>query len=207
MEEGSVNCIECNNPMLLRTALKHDGKCVPCARGYRESIESGQRYYAEQKKLRDHPADAHWRSLCTKVGDPTIGFETLTKAEKIYFAVSLLEGEVFNGGFEQYFTNSSADYFSTALDGFEALNDSVSLSLVNRAKERLFGDEEVETDHARRNIQCKRLGHFDDSFDYGDLDEIDREFVSHYEEALRQKLLQFAFDHKFWGDEKTLYVI
>jgi hypothetical protein len=52
----------------------------------------------------------------------------------------VLEGDVYNGGFDQYFHNSSADHYSRALETLVAVGASNTARLVVAAKEVLFGD-------------------------------------------------------------------
>jgi len=50
-------------------------------------------------------------SLVERVCRSPDGFEKLSDAEKLYYALTLLQDEVNNGGFHQFFFNSSGSYF------------------------------------------------------------------------------------------------
>jgi hypothetical protein len=52
--------------------------------------------------------------LALKVYHSPTGFDGLSHPQKLYFAVGLLEGEVYNGGFQQYFFNDSGSYYAYA---------------------------------------------------------------------------------------------
>jgi hypothetical protein len=201
MDEESIPCIECGNPVLPRTANRNAGKCVPCARGYRESLEKARLYYEEEKRYRTSPDALFWRSLCERVDNPALGFETLREPEQIFFAVCLLEGEVYNGGFEQYFTNSSSDYFDYALRGLAAMGDTEGLKITRRAKQLLFGDSEVSVDRVSRYDVIERCGLSDSPETVHRLNELDSLFVKNFEENLSSRLRQFAAMHYFWESE------
>ena len=47
-----VPCSKCGVPILESTALRTNGLCMPCKRGYRESIEEGKRYIREERERR-----------------------------------------------------------------------------------------------------------------------------------------------------------
>jgi hypothetical protein len=68
----------------------------------------------------------------------------------MYFAVGLLEGEVYNGGFHQYFFNSSGSYYAVTVRGLMAIEAHQSLSLLREAKEHLFPKKSVPADTATR---------------------------------------------------------
>jgi hypothetical protein len=78
------------------------------------------------------------------------GVDSFSEAERQYFAVGLLEGEVYNGGFDQYFFNSSADYYRYAIAGLQAMGAQQALELLLRAKQVVFGFEEPPQDTERR---------------------------------------------------------
>jgi hypothetical protein len=67
------------------------------------------------------------------------GFESLSEVERQYFAVGLLDGEVYNGGFHQYFYNSSGDTYPEAIEGLETMGALQALELLRKAKQIVFG--------------------------------------------------------------------
>jgi hypothetical protein len=109
-----VPCAECGALILPSTAEETGGLCMPCKGGYRKDIEEGRRRIEEEKKRRDSPGDRFWRSLVDRVHRTPEGYGGLTEAEQVDFAVCVLEGEVYNGGFEQYFFNSRPSRFCSA---------------------------------------------------------------------------------------------
>lgn len=199
MADETTVCTACGNPMLVRTAERYDGKCIPCASGYRESIEQSKLFYEEQKRRENDPDVVFWRSLCKRVDNPVLGFDSLQNPEKLYFAVCVLEAEIYNGGFDQYFTNSSADYFEYAVRGLEKMNDELGLELTLKAKRLLFDDKDVPKRDAR-------LDYFETTKILNDpeisrlLDDMDKAFVKNYEEALSHRLRMFALENGLWEE-------
>lgn len=108
-----------------------------------------------------------------------VGFEGLTKPQQSVAAVQMLINEVNNGGFHQYFFNSSGDYFSSALSGLQDIAATNTQRLLNRAI-KLFG---ARAPSPHREIRIKQLDKLskkaeaelsalDDEF-YKDADNID----------------------------------
>ena len=136
-----VPCKTCGAMILPTTAEKNGGLCMPCKQGNRENIENSKEYYKKQKEY--DPFRELWHSLVKRVhatDDEEAGFNALTDDEKIYFAVGILDGEVYNGGMHQFFSNSSGSLFQEVIKGLELLNATNSLWLVRKATKILFGD-------------------------------------------------------------------
>jgi Domain of unknown function (DUF4375) len=49
------------------------------------------------------------------------GFGGLPRQEKLYFSVCILDGEVYNGGFHQFFFNYSGEHYHEAFFGLAEL--------------------------------------------------------------------------------------
>jgi hypothetical protein len=69
-----------------------------------------------------------------------------------YFAVCCFDGELYNGGFDQFFANSSGSYYQHALVGLEELGAQQVVELLRRAKQVLFDFAEVPTDTGQRRM-------------------------------------------------------
>ena len=150
--------------------MKNDGLCMPCAAGIRKSIEASREYYRKRRQSeQEDPVRALWLSLVRRV-DQGEGYSGLTLPERRYFAVGLLEGEVHNGGFAQYFWNSSSDCYLDAVAGLEELGATRSLELLLRAKQVVFGFRDVPAFTAQRrqtttsDSQLSRLDRLDRQF-------------------------------------------
>lgn len=71
------------------------------------------------------------------------GFFKLSEDDQKYLAVCLLDGEVYNGGFHQYFFNSPGRYYLQALSGLLEIGAAQSAKILREAKELLFGQGPV----------------------------------------------------------------
>ncbi len=96
-------CKSCGELIHPDTAAKNGGLCRPCKGGYRANIEAGKKRREEERIYEQSAERKHWRALVSRVYDRPSGFEALRAPEKLYFAVSCLIGEVYNGGFDQFF--------------------------------------------------------------------------------------------------------
>lgn len=152
---------------------------MPCYTGTRDSIEVGKRLYQEQRsREQNDPLIKLWRELARRVDDEPMGFAGLSEPEKMHFAVVLLDTEVCNGGFDQYFFNSSSSYYAYAVQGLQEMGATEALNLLLRAKLLEFGPADVPEDtEPRRKILrarhseslLRQLNHLDTRY-YEDVD-------------------------------------
>jgi hypothetical protein len=176
-----VPCSKCGAAILTSTADKNGGLCVPCRKGTRESLERAKRWYKEQREReRTDPFWKLWQTLVTRVDKAESGLSALSDVEKQYFAVGLLDGEVYNGGFDQYFHNSSGGTYRWAVLGLEAMEAKRSLELLQRAKQVLFDFDDVPEDTSAR-----------------------RSYLAHKQSPSRSKRLE-GLDDEYWKDPDTL---
>lgn len=174
-----VPCTACQTLIMSSTAEKNSGLCMPCKNGNRENIEQAKTYYQQQRELdKTCPFRALWRDIVVRVHDPKQGFHTLSQAEQYYYAANCLYGDVYNGGFIQYFDNLSDKDYDVAERGLEQIGALHSLALLQQAKQAVFGDHSVPTDKGQRlaatdNPEAEALlNKLDDEF-YKDLDNLD----------------------------------
>jgi hypothetical protein len=114
--------------------------------------------------LSENPAAQFWK----------VSYQELTAAEKVFVSVWELESEVNNGGFLQYFFNSSGDnakYCVSALGKIGALNVA---ALVKQAIS-VFDNGEPSPDSAIRQLQVENLSGKQKEF----LNELDQMFFKH----------------------------
>lgn len=131
-----VPCSECGALILPTTAESTGGVCMACKQGIRKSMETSSAYYQRLKTY--DPFREFWKSLVERSsGDRTL--TSFSKEERMYFAVGLLNAELYNGGFDQFFSNSSGDYYETAIEGLQDLGASSSLKLAREAADTIFG--------------------------------------------------------------------
>lgn len=86
-----------------------------------------------------------------------LGYDTLAQPEKVFVCVWGLEGEVNNGGFDQYYFNSSGDHALDAVASLEAIGARHTANLVRQAN-ALFGDAGPSPDRFTRQKQLDTLG-------------------------------------------------
>lgn len=132
-----VACTDCGARISASVARGMKGLCIIC-RAKRRNKGLLHMLYA---------------SLIDRVHRSPDGFSTLSDLEKIYYTVSLLRNEINNGGFHQYFFNSSGTYYSDAKKGLIAIEAIRTLELLEEAKETLFPGIQVPLDtRARREF-------------------------------------------------------
>jgi hypothetical protein len=185
-----VPCIKCGAEILPSTAEETGGLCMPCKNGYRDQIEASKRYYEELKKY--DPYRELSMSLVHRVHHTEAGYNGLTRDERLYHTLVVLRGEVYNGGFHQFFFNTSGGMYRDACTGLELLGAEQSLRLLEQAKNVLFGLVEPSDDQADRWSEMKQYSDDDDEPNWStELCEIDKTFWQD-PDKLSEKLDTFA---------------
>jgi hypothetical protein len=115
------------------------------------------------------------------------GSHSLTPLQRMYYEVSILDGQVCNGGFLQYFSNSYGEGVNMALKGLNAMGARKCADIVKKAI-ACFGPAGVSPDRDNRNTALAKMlddgrASFDDSAWYENKDH------------LRTLMMQFALDH------------
>lgn len=187
-------CRACGNPILASTGARTGGLCMPCKGGYRENIEHGKQRAVERREYLASPQALYWSALVHRVYHTDEGFAGLALAEQHYYAVSTLSGEVYNGGFEQYFGNSSADHYLIACAGLRALGAVQTLALLEQARSILFGPHPVPLEQSERQLLMPTYAEQGDADCEAALDALDTRFYLDTE-ALDERLLQHALAH------------
>jgi uncharacterized protein DUF4375 len=136
-----AQCRQCGASILQSTADRTSGLCMPCKGGYRDRIEAGKRYWAEERAYRQSPRAKYWTSLVHRVYKTEAGFEGLAAEERTYYALSVLVGEVFNGGFHQFFSNSSGALCATVRESLAEIDAPIALGLLEESRIAIFGDQ------------------------------------------------------------------
>ena len=103
-----------------------------------------------------------------------IGFEKLHKIEKMYISIFWLSGDVMNGGFNQYFYNSTGDLAGFALEGCKVINATKTQSILEAAMKKL----KVEPYPQNNKLRHKYLSKLADST----FDSEDSQFYDYPEE-------------------------
>mgnify|MGYP006169185315 CR=1 FL=1 len=187
-------CRTCGNLILSTTAARTGGLCMPCKGGYRENIEHGKQRAEQHRQYLASPEALYWSSLVARVHRSDEGFAGLTLAEQHYYAVSVLKGEVYNGGVEQYFGNSSGDFYLHACAGLRELGALQTLALLEEARRVLFGTQPVPLAQGERQLAMPTYADEGDADCEAALDALDTRFYLDTE-ALDERLLQHALTH------------
>ena len=105
------------------------------------------------------------------LSDEIIILQKSTIGRQTIYTTWWIEGEVRNGGFNQYFFNSNGIYLPYLLNGLKELNDSDYSSIVNKAIQ--IYEQEVKEQH---DSQDGSMEEFMDSYESNPLDALDEEF-------------------------------
>jgi Domain of unknown function (DUF4375) len=155
-------CNECGVLILPSTAESTGGICMACKQGIRKDIEASRAFYESQKAY--DPYREMWISLVNRsVDDPEL--KSFSKFEQNYFGVNLLIGDVDNGGFDQYFWNSSGDYYRQAIEGLKEMGAIESLRIVESAAHIMFDGNMPPVDRYDRQTKMKSFETSGDSSD------------------------------------------
>lgn len=187
---GKVACTQCGAMILPRTAAETSGICMACKQGIRASMEASREHYRKLKQY--DPQRELWKWLVGKAqADPGLG--SLSTAHRHYFAVGMLEGEVYNGGFDQFFSNSSGAYFGLATEGLRVLGAEGTLRILQEAARVLFGEASPPLGQQERWDAMKRhaAANGGEEAVEAQVNALDRAFCDH-PDALDEKLAAFA---------------
>ncbi|PBS13471.1 hypothetical protein CMZ82_04805 [Lysobacteraceae bacterium NML93-0792] len=199
MADDRVVCVECGAMILMATAARNAGLCMPCKNGTREQMAKNRAIGERDKARRESPGSKHWKWLVSEVSRAGGSLDTLSPANRLYFAASCLGGEVFNGGFGQYFHNSSSNHHAVVVESLEAMRAFRTLSLVREAASVAFVDAEVPRDwFARRkllwDVSDSRRRELEEK-----LDAIDRVFYEReHEDEFIECVERFAESHRLY---------
>jgi hypothetical protein len=118
-----------------------------------------------------------------------VGYERLTDAQKVFVCVWSLEGEVNNGGFDQFYFNSSGDWAVETPAALEKIGAHQAAAIVRKANS-VFPDGKPSNDRELRQQQLDALPDaVRDSFQ-----QIDSQFYK-YPDNLESLLRTFVRDN------------
>ncbi|HXG65616.1 MAG TPA: DUF4375 domain-containing protein [Blastocatellia bacterium] len=121
---------------------------------------------------------------------------SLSEGFQAVYCTFFLEAEVDNGGFNQYFWNSSGEFATEALDGLRLIGANEHAALMEAAI-KIYAKEEPL--HRRFRLE-NTLEAFRESYKHTRLNEVDRRFYKL--EALSPKRIRYIREHpeEFRGD-------
>lgn len=144
-----VPCRDCGETILPATAALTGGVCMACKQGIRKNIERAKVFYEEQKK--PDPERDYWTALVNRIYHTEAGYAGLAPAERTYYLGCVLNGEVYNGGLHQFYSNSAGDRYADTVSALDELRASNSLRILRRSCDLLFpGADAPPSDRARR---------------------------------------------------------
>lgn len=93
------------------------------------------------------------------------GFKALTQSEQVIFCMLGLEREVNNGGFDQFFLNSSGEYKDETLDSLRRIGASYTASILEEAI-RIVEEPNPPgmKEDKHKDIQYEKLNDLDNKF-------------------------------------------
>jgi len=134
----------------------------------------------QQAVEREEFLRSKWIGIVSRVSEAEGRLDLLEDNEKAYFAVQMLIGEVYSGGFSQYFINPISSHHRFAELALLQLGARHSLNLLREAKKVLFGDEPVPADWRERQKcvqRCEALSDLETEF-YKDKDKLEQKVTA-----------------------------
>lgn len=107
----------------------------------------------------------------------------LTQEQQIFYALTVLEMEVNNGGFNQYYYNQGDEFADRAVDGFKTIGAEKFAELVTKANNIYRQEKKKITDKQDGSLQG-----FSESYKDNPLNDLDKEFYNLYKEESLTKL-------------------
>ena len=152
------------------------------------------RHKEQRERAKTDPAQIYWRALVERVHASPDGFSRLPEAEKKYYAVCSVDGEIYNGGLQQFFENQSGTCYREALAGLEDMGATFTLELMKRAKQILFAFRDVPEDTAERRRLLSNTASPSREARMGELDTLFCEDP----DGLAERIQQFAREQKLF---------
>ncbi len=119
-----------------------------------------------------------------------IGFEGLGDAEKVFVCVWELEGQVNNGGFHQFFFNSSGEYSVEAVSAFEKIGATKMAGIIQRAN-TMFKDGRPPKNWESRQEELLKMPESATE----EMERLTNEFYK-YPDDVDKLLYQFVLKHR-----------
>ena len=114
----------------------------------------------------------------------------LSEAERIFYITQILEMEVNNGGFSQFFYNSSGDFSNELVGAFTAIGANTTASICQKAIDAFGRDIPVDRDERQEMLDELESDELDEI-----LEECDNAFFA-YEDDLNELNYNFVVKNK-----------
>ncbi len=152
----------------------------------KEILDSVEDIYLEQTII-----DGIYRLISMSRDGELNAVEELSPGQRALYVTWLVEGEVNNGGFNQFYFNSSGQFSGMAVDGFRLFGANKFADLMQRANTTY---ESIKDDLQKFNDGT--IESFSKSYENNPLSEIDRLFYQIYqEENLSQFRIKYIRSH------------
>ncbi|RKG32129.1 DMP19 family protein [Acinetobacter tianfuensis] len=137
---------------------------MPCKNGTRDEHERSKQQYERDRLYRQSEEYHYWAQLVERVNQQH--WSLLPQHDQHYFVISILMGEVFNGGFDQYFFNSSGDYYKKTKQVLIQYGEEEILRILLRAKQLIFAERDVpvcyeQRRHVLQSIEAQKTQRYD----------------------------------------------
>lgn len=119
-----------------------------------------------------------------------VGYESLTETEKIFYCVYWLEGEINNGGFHQYFSNSAGDHAIETVSALKKIGAGYTAEILEQSL-TVFPEKAPFSDREKRQEQLFAIGEENEKL----LNELDDKFYA-YTDPIGSLLVKYLKDHK-----------
>ena len=132
--------------------------------------------FFKDKNTTDAVLDCIQEILWDEGDELTLHIERLSHASKVIYLAETCEGQINNGGFDQFFWNSSGDFTLETIKALEEIGATKSVQLFNKATSWFPNS----TPSADREARWKQLKVFEKSTAYEKLlDALDKEFYKY----------------------------
>ncbi len=183
-------CKQCGASILAATAERTGGLCMACKQGIRQGIQASKRYYEERRRY--DPFDELWKSLVHRVYKTDTGYSGLSAAERRYYSLGALDGAVYRGGMQLFFSNTSGGMFQDIVDGLSEVKAHQALKLLMRAKDLLFDHRDPPQDLAARRQAMRQYPEEDATPDWAcELEQVDKAYCED-PDRLGERMRAFA---------------
>ena len=91
-----------------------------------------------------------WLDLSSRFDDPETGFGSFSNAEALYWCIRNLEREVYRGGLEMFFFNSSGELFEETVASLKQIGATKSADILVLFAHKLFVGESPPRDTTLR---------------------------------------------------------
>lgn len=141
--------------------------------------------------LEQYVFDNIYQQLGSETENELSKVQNLTKGQQAIFSVWWVEAEVNNGGFNQFYFNSSGQYAKMAVDGFQLFGASKFADLMKRANDVYEENRERLEEFDDGSIES-----FSESYEDNPLNALDQEFYDLYKsEPLNELRIAYIRKH------------